>query len=67
MDGNDQPHPTPEQLSEREREQERLSRQAADDADSDEQARANLRRADKAQYLRDKLQQQKRADERSAR
>lgn len=59
--------PTPEQLSERERTQERVSREAAAGADSEQEARVNLRRAEKAEYLADKLQQQKRADERATR
>lgn len=63
MDGDDPAHSTPEQLSERELEQERLSREAASDADTEETARVNLRRADKARYLREKLEEQARADE----
>jgi hypothetical protein len=56
MEGED---PTPERLSE----QERLSREAAADAGTEEEVRANLRRADKARYLQEKLRQQRRADE----
>ncbi|HEY3773870.1 MAG TPA: hypothetical protein VGL69_12795 [Solirubrobacteraceae bacterium] len=63
MDGNDPAHSTPEELSEREREQEKLSREAASGAETEEEARVNLRRADKARYLREKLDQQTRADE----
>jgi hypothetical protein len=63
MDGNDRAHPTPEELSEHELEQEKLSREAASEAETDEEARVNLRRADKARYLREKLDQQARADE----
>jgi hypothetical protein len=63
MDGNDPADPGPEELRERELEQERLSRAAASDAETDEQARVNLRRADKARYLREKLEEQARADE----
>jgi hypothetical protein len=55
--------PTPDQLRERERAQERLSRAAAADAASEEEARAELRRADKARYLQEKLDEQTRADE----
>ena len=62
MDDND-PHPTPEELSERELEQEQVSREAARESGSEEEARANLRRADKARYLREKLHEQARADE----
>jgi hypothetical protein len=63
MEGNDPEDPTPGELSERELEQERLSREAAADAETEEEARVNLRRADKARYLREKLQEQARADE----
>ena len=63
MDDNHPADSTPEQLSEHELEQERLAREAASQAESDQEARANLRRADKARYLREKLQEQARADE----
>jgi len=63
MDGNDPAHRTPEELSEHELEQEKLSREAASEAETEEEARVNLRRADKARYLREKLDQQARADE----
>ncbi len=63
MDDNDPAHPTPEELSEHELEQERLSREAASQAETEEEARVNLRRADKARYLREKLEEQTRADE----
>jgi hypothetical protein len=63
MDDNDRAHATPEELSERELEQEQLSREAAGASDTEEEARANLRRADKARYLREKLEEQARADE----
>jgi hypothetical protein len=63
MDGNEPADSTPEQLSEHELEQERLSREAASHAESEEEARVNLRRADKARYLREKLEEQARADE----
>jgi hypothetical protein len=59
---NDDPDPTPEQLREQERAQEEVSRQAAAVAQTDEQARAELRRADKAHYLQEKLAEQERAD-----
>jgi hypothetical protein len=63
MDGNDPGHRTPEELSEHELEQEKLSREAASQAETEEEARVNLRRADKARYLREKLNEQARADE----
>jgi len=63
MDDNDPDERGPDQLSEHELEQERLSREAAAQADTDEEAQVNLRRADKARYLREKLQEQARADE----
>jgi hypothetical protein len=58
----DDEHPTPESLGEHEAAQERLAREAAAEADSAEEARVNLRRADKAHYLREKLEEQARAD-----
>ena len=63
MDRDTSHEPTPEQLSERELEQEQLSREAAEDSESEEEARRNLRRAEKAGYLREKLDEQARADE----
>jgi hypothetical protein len=54
--------PTPDQLRERELAEERIARAAASDADSEEEARASLRRADKARYLREKLERQAEAD-----
>jgi hypothetical protein len=63
MDDNDPAHPTPGELSEHELEQERLSREAASHAETEEEARVNLRRADKARYLREKLEEQAHADE----
>jgi hypothetical protein len=53
---------TPEELSERERSQERASRKAAAEADSEEEARTELRRAEKAGYLRQRLDEQAEAD-----
>ena len=67
MSGNDPNHPTPAELSEHELEQEKASRDAAEESESEEEARANLRRADKAHYLREKLEQQARADKESDR
>lgn len=63
MDDNEHTDSTPEQLSEHELEQERLAREAASQAENEQEARVNLRRADKARYLREKLQEQARADE----
>lgn len=63
MDGNGPDDPTPEELSERELAQERLSREAAAAAETEADVRVNLRRADKARYLREKLEEQARADE----
>ncbi len=54
--------PTIEELRARERAQERAARDAADDAESAEEARLNLRRAEKAGYLEEKLAEQARAD-----
>ena len=54
--------PTPDQLRERERTQEQVAREAAADALTEEEARAELRRADKARYLQEKLAEQERAD-----
>jgi hypothetical protein len=67
MNGDDKPgsehgESTPEQLHEHELDEERTARDAATESGSEEEARANLRRADKARYLREKLEQQARAD-----
>jgi hypothetical protein len=58
----DEDDPTPDELREREREQERAAREAVADADTEQEARVNLRRAEKAHYLREKLEAQERAD-----
>ncbi|HET9124539.1 MAG TPA: hypothetical protein VFN65_06615 [Solirubrobacteraceae bacterium] len=63
MNGEDSTPRQPQKLSAHEREQERLAREAAAEAESDEEGRVNLRRADKARYLREKLDEQQRADE----
>jgi hypothetical protein len=63
MSGEDSTPLQPQELSAHEREQERLAREAAAEAESDEEVRVNLRRADKARYLREKLDEQQRADE----
>ena len=65
MAGEDPTHQGPGELSAHEREQEKLAREAAAEAQTPEEARVNLRRADKAQYLREKLEEQARADEES--
>lgn len=67
MAGKDPADRTPEELSERELEQEELSRAAAVESESEEEARVNLRRAEKAHYLRRKLDEQARADEKRSR
>jgi hypothetical protein len=54
--------PTPESLREHERVQEQVSREAAAAALTEDEARAELRRADKARYLQEKLAEQERAD-----
>jgi hypothetical protein len=58
----DEHDPTPEELSERERIQERASRDAAAEAGSEGEARTQLRRAEKARYLRERLDEQVDAD-----
>jgi hypothetical protein len=58
----DDSDPTPEALREHERAQEQVSRAAAAAALTDDEARAELRRADKAHYLQEKLAEQERAD-----
>lgn len=63
MDGDDSADRTREELRERELEQEQASREAAKEADTVEETRINLRRAEKAHYLGEKLEQQARADE----
>ena len=57
-----EPDPTPEQLRARERAQEKVAREAAAEADNEEEALTELRRADKARYLQEKLADQQRAD-----
>ena len=54
--------PTPQELQEHERVQEEVARAAADEALTEEEARAELRRADKARYLQEKLEAQQQAD-----
>lgn len=59
----DEPEPTPEVLLRRQRAQEDAERAAQAEASSDETALTHARRADKARYLREKLEAQSEADE----
>ena len=54
--------PTVEQLHRQQLASERAAREAASEATSEEEVRVNDRRADKAHYLSEKLEQQERAD-----
>ncbi|MGI8712500.1 MAG: hypothetical protein ACR2NR_04810 [Solirubrobacteraceae bacterium] len=54
--------PTVEELRRRQLESERAERQALADAESEADAETHLRRADKASYLRHKLDEQQQAD-----
>ncbi len=54
----DEPEPTPEGLLRRQQAQEEAARAAQADAVSDEMALTHERRADKARYLREKLEAQ---------
>jgi hypothetical protein len=54
--------PEPEELSEHQRDQEQAEREAIQQADSEAEAERHRRRADKAGYLRSKLEEQQRAD-----
>ena len=54
--------PDPEELRERQRAQELAEREALDYADRGEDAHKHKRRAEKARYLREKLEQQADAD-----
>ena len=58
----DDSNPTPAELKERERVHEEAARAAAAEAQTDEEAQAELRRADKAHYLQEKLEAQRQAD-----
>ncbi|MDQ6730572.1 MAG: hypothetical protein M3022_09780 [Actinomycetota bacterium] len=62
----DEPEPTPDALLRRQQAHEEAERVAAADAVSDEQALTHERRADKARYLREKLEAQGDADQREA-
>ena len=59
MAGDD---PKPHELSQHQRDQEQVERDAIQDADSEAEAERHRRRADKAGYLRSKLEEQQRAD-----
>ena len=59
MDGDD---PTPEELRERQGAEEAAAEQSLREAATDEEALTSLRRAEKARYLRGKLEEQERAD-----
>ncbi len=55
-------HADVEELERRQLAQERAEREALERADSGADARTHERRADKARYLREKLQERERAD-----
>lgn len=59
MTGDD---PELETLKERQLAQEQVAREALDQADTEADAAKQERRADKARYLREKLQQREQAD-----
>jgi hypothetical protein len=54
--------PTTEELRLRQLEEERAQLRELEDAETDADAETHLRRADKAGYLRQKLEEQQRAD-----
>jgi hypothetical protein len=54
--------PTVEELRRRQAASERAARAAAQETEDEEEARLNDRRADKARYLREKLEEQEQAD-----
>ncbi len=58
--------PTVDELKTRQRDQELAERELLDDADNDAAADSHRRRADKARYLREKLEQRERADDQAA-
>jgi hypothetical protein len=58
--------PSVDQLRSRQLKQERAEREALSDADSQADAERHRRRADKARYLREKLEQRARADQEAA-
>jgi hypothetical protein len=58
----DQPTPATEVLKRQQREQELAEREALTKAEHEAEAKKHERRADKARYLREKLEQQTEAD-----
>jgi hypothetical protein len=54
--------PEPEQLKQHQSDQEHAERELIQQAESDAEAERHRRRADKAGYLRSKLEEQERAD-----
>jgi hypothetical protein len=58
----DQPTPATEVLKRQQREQELAEREALTKAEQEAEAKKHERRADKARYLREKLEQQTEAD-----
>ena len=57
------PDPTTEQLKAIQAERADAERSRAEDADTDTQERQHVRRADKAEYLKEKLEEQARSEE----
>jgi hypothetical protein len=57
-----EPEPTTEQLKVRQQEQETAEHKALSQAATESEADKHQRRADKARYLREKLEQQEQAD-----
>ena len=60
MDMDDDP--TVDELRQRQLARERAAREELAEAETDEEAQTSARRADKARYLREKLEQQEQAD-----
>jgi hypothetical protein len=58
----DDEEPITRRLHDQQLAQEQAARDALAGAETEEEARADLRRADKARYLREKLEEQDRAD-----
>lgn len=59
----EEPEPTREELKRRQLAQEQAALEAKESAVSEEGALTHERRADKARYLREKLEQQRRAED----
>ena len=57
------PDPKTEELQIEQVQRERAERSAADEADLDAEERAHARRADKAAYLREKLEERARSEQ----